>query len=596
MKKKLLALIWFFLCFFSIYATQNSISVQITNEVYRVIENAELKGIIPIQPEVKPYTLGRVKGILGKIRSSNFISDKDREYINTILESLDRTYGGEEASNIRDLLVNGYYTGLGNDFFDIAVGGRFSNQNTIGINNGARDFRNKITAYIAGDISNSISFYIDFAILVDKLDHNAFLTTEFTTECNGWYMGLGNGGLRTQISPFKSFEEGLAMNPEIGASAFNGVLTIRLGSIKREWGPGINNLALSGSARSFEALEFSFAPSSKFSFSVAAGSLGKGFLSMEGQADSVGNVDLRDCTYDNNFSIQRIEVSPIDGLKLSIYESVIYRKRFEIAYLNPLSIYMFAQNYIGDFDNVLAGIDISYTFKGLGKVYFALALDECESIKPKTFFTWARNIIALQGGVNVPVSLGMFGLLTLQTTYIPPFFGTHYTFTSDNQPFYNGDVKIDYINKGQPLSYPLYPDSFEILASYESAINANVSLDIVIKHQMRSAQYSIDETYGTTMHDNFNYSVSSKYVPKEFFSYVWNNIFDIELNGKYKFDSFPLTLKVGVQCVVESSKTFSVSGEAKNNGYNTGNQTTITSSWSRPDVRYIVNVGFDIYY
>ena len=85
-------------------------------------------------------------------------------------------------------------------------------------------------------------------------------------------------------------------------------------------------------------------------------------------------------------------------------------------------------------------------------------------------------------------------------------------------------------------------------------------------------------------------------VPKEFFSYVWNNIFDIELNGKYRFDSFPLTLKAGAQCVVESSKTFSVSGEAKNNGYNTGNQTTITSSWSKPDVRYIVNIGFDIYY
>lgn len=594
--KKSIAIICFFLCLSSIFAIQKNISVQISNEVYRVIDSAEIKGIIPTQPEVKPYTLGRVKDILEEIKSSDSISDKDKEYIDTISESLDRRYGGEKASNIQDILLNGYYTGLGNEFFDIAVGGRFSNQNTIGINNGAKDFRNKITAYFSGDISQSISFYIDFAILIDRLDHNAFLTTDFTTECNGWYMGFGNGGLRTQTSPFKSFEEGLAMNPEIGASAFNDTLFFRFGSIKREWGPGINNLALSGSARSFEALELSFSPSSKFSFSVAAGSLGKGFLSMDGQADSIGNVDLRDCTYDNNFSIQRIEVSPIDGLILSIYESVIYRKRFELAYLNPLSIYMFAQNYIGDFDNVLAGIDLSYILKDIGKVYFALAIDECERINPKTFFTWARNIIALQGGLNVPVSLGMFGVLTLQATYIPPFFGTHYAFSSDNQPFYNGEVKIDYINKGQPLSYPLYPDSFEILASFKSNINPNTSLDIVIKDQMRSAQYAIDETYGTTMHDNFNYSVSNEYVPKEFFSYVWKNVFDFELNGKYSFDSFPLTLKAGIQCIIESSKSFSVSEEAKNNGYNTGNHTMITSSWGKPDIRYVINLGFNIYY
>ena len=594
--KKILVFFFSFVCFFSVFADQNNISVPITNEAYRVIDNAEIKGIIPAQPDIKPYTLGKIRTLLETIKSSESILDNEVLYIDSILESLNRSYGGDQVTNVFEALNNGYITGFGNGVFDVVAGGRFSNQNTIGINNKAKDFRNKITAYIAGDISENISFYVDFAILVDKLDHNAFLTTDFTSECNGWYMGFAEGGARTQTSPFKSFEEGLAMNPEIGASAFDGTLTISFGSVKREWGPGINNLALSGSARSFDAIEFTFAPSSKFSFSVAAGSLGKGFLAMEGQADPVGSVNLRDCTFDNNFSIQRIEVSPIKGLKFSIYESVIYRKRFELAYLNPLSIYMFAQNYIGDFDNVLAGVDLSYTLKGVGEVYFALALDECESIKPKTFFTWARNIIAIQGGLNVPVSLGMFGELTVQATYIPPFFGTHYTLNSEKQPFYKGDVKIDYVNKGQSLSSPLYPDSFEIFASFNTALNPQISLNMIIKDQMRSAQYSVDETYGTTLQDHIKYSQSSKYAEKKFFSYIWNNIFDIELSGGYKFKLFPLTLKVGVQCIVESSKSFSVSEEAKNNKYNTGDQTTITSSWGDSDVRYIVKLGFDMYY
>ena len=78
--------------------------------------------------------------------------------------------------------------------------------------------------------------------------------------------------------------------------------------------------------------------------------------------------------------------------------------------------------------------------------------------------------------------------------------------------------------------------------------------------------------------------------------YIWNNILDIEVNGKYRFESFPLTINAGVQCIIETSKSFSVSEEAKNNNYNTGDQTTITSSWGDPDVRYVVKLGFDVYY
>lgn len=584
------------LCFCSLFAAQNNISVPITSDVYRVIDNAVIRGIIPSQAEVKPYSYSKVKGLLDEIKSSGSISTAEGDYIESLLASLDRSYGGNQVLNVTDALYNGYLTGFGNDTFDVVAGGRFSNQNTIGVNNGAKDFRNKVTAYIAGDISQNLSFYIDFSVLVDKLDHNAFLANDFDTDCEGWYMGFGKEGEKTMVSPFKSFEEGLAMSPEIGATVFDGAISFRFGSVKREWGPGINNLALSGSARSFDAIEFTFSPSNKFSFSVALGSLGKGFLEMEGQALPVGSVSLRDCEYENNISIQRIEVSPIEGLKLAIFESVVYRKRFELAYLNPLSIYMFAQNYIGDFDNVLAGVDFSYTLKNVGKVYLALSVDEFAKVTPQLFFSWPRNIVAIQGGVNVPVSVGLFGELTLQATYIPPFYGSHYTLVSGKQPFYDGNVKIDYVNKGKPLSSPLYPDTVEIMASFDTTINPNLTVGVTIKDQMRSAQYAIDETYGTTLHDHIKYSDSARYVEKDFFSYIWNNILDIEIDGKWSFDSFPLTLKTGVHCILESSREFSVSESAKVQNYNTGDQTTITSSWSKPDARYIVKVGFDVYY
>ena len=152
MKKKIVALFCFFLCLISVFATQNNISVPITNEVYRIIDNAEVKGIIPAQPDVKPYTLGKVMSLLDIIKSSESISVNEVAYIDSILDSLDRSYGGSQVTNVREALNNGYLTGLGNDLFDVVAGGRFSNQNAIWIDNGAKDFRNKITAYIAGDI------------------------------------------------------------------------------------------------------------------------------------------------------------------------------------------------------------------------------------------------------------------------------------------------------------------------------------------------------------------------------------------------------------------------------------------------------------
>ena len=49
------------LCFCSLFAAQNNISVPITSDVYRVIDNAVIRGIIPSQAEVKPYSYSKLK-------------------------------------------------------------------------------------------------------------------------------------------------------------------------------------------------------------------------------------------------------------------------------------------------------------------------------------------------------------------------------------------------------------------------------------------------------------------------------------------------------------------------------------------------------
>ena len=269
---------------------------------------------------------------------------------------------------------------------------------------------------------------------------------------------------------------------------------------------------------------------------------------------------------------------------------------------------MFAQNYIGDFDNMLAGLDATYTIKGVCKAYFSLAIDEFNSLNKFKVISFARNIIALQGGATINIPYGDFSTLGVQATYIPPFFGSHYTYTSDKNPWGSTPMGTAYVNKGYNLSYPLYPDSLELLAQFSTTITQwDLSLSFIVKDQMRSAQYSTDDK-GTSLNNIINYNVSDLYVDKDFFSYIWNNTLDLEVKGKKSFDNLPFDLTFGLQCLIESKRTYSFDPNVvKHYGtydivyggdsmiFNPGNGTRMNSDWST-NCKLNLSIGFSLYY
>lgn len=623
--KKIVVISIFVLLTLSLFAGVSSISVPLDSDAYRIIETAELKGIIPSQPDVKPYTYDKVKGLLEEIYTSSKTTEGEKKVIDSLISSFERTLGVGEDASFSNLLKNGYFSGPEVDGATLLAGAKFTTQETIGLGEEkAFDSRNKVTAYIRGELFGALSFYMDFGVCLDKIDHRAFLITDFTHECEGFYMSLLGSQSDITESPFTAFGDGFAMNPEIATSLWNNALSIRFGSVKRDWGPGLNNLGLSESARTFDGFEMTLNPSSWISISVLTGSLGKSYLPMKGEALPVGDSELHANAYDNNFSIQRVEIEPFSGFKASIYESVVWRKRFELAYLNPLCIYMFAQNYIGDFDNVLAGVDFSYTWNGIGRFYAAMALDEFNSLNGGKVISCARNIIALQAGMEVAVPFGAFGKLTLQGTYIPPFFGSHYTYRGSENPWGSTSMATSYVNKGKNLSYPLYPDSVELLMAYGTNLGSGITLGIEIKDQIRSAQYSTTE-YGTTLHDIMNYwqqlyGEGFSYVDKDFLSYIWNNILSIRADVKKEFSEFPISLNCGVQCIVDTRRSYSFNDSVKwyrnyemvddgsvldGNGtptytencmkYNPGNGTVMSDDWNTT-LKFAVSIGLSLYY
>lgn len=323
----------------------------------------------------------------------------------------------------------------------------------------------------------------------------------------------------------------------------------------------MNNFAVAGSARVFDGFELSLTPATWFSYSVMTASLGQASLnSVNGIEWPSESMDKKTGKYSNNISMHRVELGPFYGVKFGVWESVVWRKRFELSYLNPLAIYMFSQNSLGDYDNVIAGLDFSYTNPRIGELYGAFSFDELYSFsKP---FSCARNIIALQAGAKFSLPFGNFSELRTQVTYVSAFFGSHYE--DKAKLFADVPYTTAYVNKGQNIGYPLNPDSLEFLLAFDTTIDGGWKLSTVVKDQMRSAQYATKKTgtdiltfmnYGAF--DSFDGEKWGQYYSRDFFGNIWNNIVDIEVEVEKSFPTkIPMSIVLGLNGIIETSRSF----------------------------------------
>lgn len=407
------------------------ISVPLEQEVYRILENAEIRGLIDVQTLTKPYNASTVLSLLNQLLShTTELRAFEREEIQRILDSIELVYG-VESSSFNELLSTGFIRTYDDEKqMGASMGANFATIQTVSLTTKESDSRNLPLAFMRGDIGPNISFNMDFGIAVDRLNSKVFLPTEFTIPGEGFYMQLIGGTSQMRDIPSDGFYFGLTLSPEVSSSFFDDSLRLRWGSIKRDWGPGLNNLLLSGSARSFDGIDIQAMLTPWLSYSVVNGSLGKFSLDTLDEKPFFSDDFQRDKPYylfDNNFSAHRVEVNFTKNLKVSIFESTVWQKRFELGYLNPLAIYMFQQNNLGDIDDVIAGLDFSYTLPAKAKLYGAIATSEMNVLSdPLTMLKAPRNMLAFQAGVVVPLPIGTFSNLTIQWTYLAPFFYAHY--------------------------------------------------------------------------------------------------------------------------------------------------------------------------
>ena len=573
-------------------------TVPLGDSSYKIIKYAELRGIIPSQSDVKPYTLNTVRNLLAQIQNSNQISETEKLEIGDALKAFDRKYGTDTDNSMSNFLKKGN-VGYSGSFGTLNIGIRIDSDSRVGIDSDKDkklSSRNLATGFIMGDIKDFLSYDFNASFVVDKLDSAAYNFNDYEFKSDGQYF-LGSLLDVYDLNGEEGFGVGLSYASEITSSFLDDSLRILAGSYKRDWGPGINNLGLSGSAKKYDGIEIQYQPTSWFKFSSMVGSLGVTmFRTAYGR-----NLPTQRELFDNNFSIQRAEFT-FDNFKVNFFESAVWKKRLELAYIIPVSIYWINQNFQGDWDSLLGGVDFSYRIPGFGRLFLGISADEF-TVDLKHFFTDPRNILAIQGGFEMPISALNRGLLTVQGTYIPPFFGSHYLFTeSESRPAWGkGEYSVEYANGGKGLSYPLNPDSMELLVNFSCSFKKGWSMDVTIKDQIQSAQYTNDSGFskgnplgnaGLSIMDSMDYDAynAGLYSFKKFFSYIWKNTLDVDITVQKTFEDYPFVLSAGINAIADWTRNFSHA-----DGKNYGDKITM-EDWNSPYIRALMKFGFSVYY
>ena len=558
----------------------SQLSIPLGHRVYDVLESAEIRGLIPKLPAVKPYTTSTVLQLLGQLQELPLPEKEHAEVVYLI----DRLAGEKyTTSSCGDLLSSGsYHTFAENQNIYLAAGAKSEVQATISIYSPDEgDYRFAIRPYIRSDIKNMLSFYMDVGLRFDKLDSRPFLDSDFYIPGEGFYMNFLTGKSAKDSIPFPLFFAGFDLYPEISLALLEGMFEMRWGSVKRDWGVGTNGLQLAGKAAPFEAIEGHVRLADWLRYSFLTGSLG-GFALKNGIIgnDSFFAQDLHDNQFNNNFSAKRVEVDLPWNITFGIYESCVWIKRFEIGYLNPFTILMLQQSLLGDMDNMLAGIDLQWRWPGLFRLYVGAATTEMNQISPSEFFTNYRNIMGIQGGIDIDLPIGQFSKISFQYTKLEPFFYTHYPLSTDTEGEF---IHISYVNKGFSLGYPLHPNSDELLVSTRIGVSNTLNTFLTLQYQRRSAQYG----YAIDMSVNEYYKNMGSIAPKDFLGHLFEKNLSIEIGLSKEFEAFPITM-YGSYRFGSSIERGLDTATAFNHIPNT--------PWSSPAFDHVVQIGCMIYH
>lgn len=524
--------IFIFLIFLTlgVFAQQN-LSVPLNDNVYFLLENASLRGILPTLPAAKPYTLSFVLDNLNTVLASDKLSEIEKEVFI-------KTYDRLAQNTSQKWYETGYYTNKFDENVKLPITAGFTWTSEASINCNNPDFSHEHWAdvYIKGDITKYFSYNFNIGGSLMDLSTKSYAPNTYQKTWDGFQFVLSDFYEYVSISDLPA--GGLRMLPELAFSVFDSKVQVKFSRTRHDWGYGSGNLMLSGTARPFVSLETQLNPVSWFSTNFITGTL---------EYDSNGN--LKDCasTFQNMYSALWGELK-FKYFYFGATGSVVFPKRIELGYMNPFMLAFLYQNQIGDFDNMQLGLFTGITIPKITHIYASIFMDEL-NVQVSNFLNKDRNMYAVQIGAKSPLPFWT-SVFTFQYTKIEPYMYSH---PLTETPWYSQKMDTTYINHGQPLGYFLNPNSDEFKIQLESNplwyLSATLKYTLV-RHGTTTGSGKVD---GSSFYDPLNYSGNLQDAQegdlywKDFLHdgvYEWIN--SISLGGELNCRKWDIPITVGL--------------------------------------------------
>jgi hypothetical protein len=413
---------------------------------YRFLDKAYAMGWLSYLPQVRPYTASQVLDLLedvedqlGAPRSGERSKDLAVSQLATIRDRLE----GNQFHVLSTTFGDGYHASI--DFPLYVTGNTRANapsDSFLTVGPGAEG-----SLSLGQALFLRTNFFYGASLATWEID--PFRKFHFPRREDyavyHYYLSRGEDGFGHQDQLGHLHQPGETdlffwMNFISQTSVDFGLGTISFARDSLSWGPSpVANLALSGTSAPYEHLSLIVPLGGRGTFAWTTGFLQD--YTGSGHRQSVEKL----------VAVHRLEYHLLDWLLASIYESVVYGNRFEIGYLNPLTIYQIAEVQGGDLDNKFGGFDIVARVPPV-KAYFSFLLDDWDFghlFNPTYYHNEWGAILGIQASELIPA-------LTLQAEYIRL---SHWTYTHRADFSEEGNNYNRYKHLDKHLGHFLSPNS-----------------------------------------------------------------------------------------------------------------------------------------
>lgn len=650
MKKKIFALVAM-LFSFGAFAQTNT-TVEVSDEVYQILSNAEMRGLCSTLATVRPYTEKYIITKLDEILSNLENSENAKNPYKSKIEY--EVVAREKERFVRDTEkgVKGDWRTLGfridGDWGKIPVSLELNNSISGFISNGAYSQNGNYFGYevfdninFKGDIGEYVSYYASGYIGLTKMPlekmgtydigywwydkisednennytnfgapfgkndediykdirrvnsfrNRSYLPYAFSKYWGGSVRHLGNinaGGLEDWCGVDSLL---FGMHAEIHASFFGNRFELGLARIRREWAAMDEgaSLVMNAKARPFFAFDTSI---HLFSFLSLSGLIG--FLEFPNQNYINGEAWPKDDSYyfQNIFSIGQLDLD-FKYVHFDFGSTVVWPRRMDLTYSMPLIDKVVHQDVIGDYDNLALFFDLKFRYPKIGSLWFSFYLDEMPELNPitvaKNMFSLDRYMFALQAGTKVSLPFLPFATLSFRYTKIEPYCYTHHSI--NYTPWYAHYLSESYVNNGESLGYYLPPNSDEFFIRLETHPSKFSMAALQYQLVRHGADFGPRQVDGSSLYSELPPGARGsmkKYFLKDG-AYEWTNI--VALQGSYDFKQF--TVPVTLSCTLGLVHTFYTDTDSElgeKGGYH-----KIDDDYYKKTTVFIFTLGFTLF-